>query len=369
MSCPGRQPGDVPLRIVHAVCTDAFAGVERSIVLSSRALAARGHEIHVVGGDDRMPERLGDSVRSWRTGASVASAVLALRSLGPVDVIHAHMTAAELAATLSGRWRGAHLVTTRHFAAVRGSSAAGRVLRPLLARVPHTELAISPFVADAMECPSTLVPHGLEAVPQIDGRTRSVVVIQRLEAEKDTATALRAWGRSSLPQRGWTLTVAGDGAQRVELEQLTASLGIADSVTFVGHVADPGLLRARAAIQFASAPAEPFGLSVLEAMACGLPVVAAAGGAHPYLLGTEAACLFTPGDVDAAAARLDALADDEDARLTLAGRLRRRAGEEFSLERHGELLEAAYRSRSSMPAPAAGASEGRADDLLLSEPR
>ena len=341
-----------PLRVAHVVCTDAFAGVERSIVLSSRALAARDHEVHVIGGSPAaMPAMLEGAVASWQPARSVLSGVRALRALGALDVVHAHMTAAELAVVLSARWRCSHFVTTRHFAAARGTSARGRVMRPVMSAVPHTELAISPFVAEHLEGPSLLVPHGLEPMPRADRRSKTVVIVQRLEAEKDTATAIRAWAQSSLSGRGWQLDIAGDGAERASLERLAATCGVADSVRFLGHVADTMGLRAHAAIQLASPPHEPFGLSVLEAMACGLPVVAARGGAHPYLLGGDVSSLFGASDAGEAAALLDALATDEAARTALGDRLRARARQQFSLERHAALLEAAY-ERVSAPAGA-----------------
>jgi len=344
------------LRVAHVVCTDAFAGVERSIVLSSRALAACGHEVHVIGGSPAaMPAMLDGAAASWHPARSVRSAVRALRSLGALDVVHAHMTAAELATVLSGRWRRSHLVVTRHFAAVRGTSTLGRLMRPVMGAVPHTELAISPFVAEHLGHSSVLVPHGIESAPRTDGRSKTVVIVQRLEAEKDTATAIRAWALSSLPAQGWHLEIAGDGAERAALERLVETSGVVDSVRFLGHVADTMGLRARAAIQLASPPHEPFGLSVLEAMACGLPVVAARGGAHPFLLGDDASSLFASSHAGEAAALLDALAADEAGRRALGDRLRARARQRFSLERHAALLDAAYR-RVSVPAAAAAVS-------------
>ncbi len=63
----------------------------------------------------------------------------------------------------------------------------------------------------------------------------------------------------------------------------------------VGHVAETDALLAGASILLAPAPREPFGLSVVEAMAHGLPVVAAGGGAHLETVGDDG-LLFPRGD-------------------------------------------------------------------------
>ena len=150
---------------------------------------------------------------------------------------------------------------------------------------------------------------------------RVVLVLQRLEPEKDTATALRAWQRSDLASAGWQLRVVGDGRERRALEALVRSEGISH-VDFAGWKSDVAAEFARAGILLTAAPVEPFGLSVVEAMAVGVPVVASAAGGHLETVGELAeARLFQPGDVAAAGAALRSLLlDDARAELSAAGR-------------------------------------------------
>jgi glycosyltransferase involved in cell wall biosynthesis len=79
-------------------------------------------------------------------------------------------------------------------------------------------------------------------------------------------------------------------------------------------------------------PDEVFALALLEALACGRPVLAAAGGGTPELLG-EAGALAPPGDAAAFARCLADLLDDAPRRARLAAAARRRAVARFSLER------------------------------------
>jgi glycosyltransferase involved in cell wall biosynthesis len=106
-----------------------------------------------------------------------------------------------------------------------------------------------------------------------------VLVLQRLEPEKDTLTALRAWRASQLADDGWSMRVVGEGSERALLEAITASEGIS-SVTFVGWATSAEDELANAAILLAPAVAEPFGLAVVEALMAGIPVVASAAGGH-----------------------------------------------------------------------------------------
>ena len=93
----------------------------------------------------------------------------------------------------------------------------------------------------------------------------------------------------------------------------------------------------------ASAPAEPFGLSVVEAMAAGLPVIAADGGAHRETIGSATpATLFAVDDADRAGALLRRVADDADWAADLSRQVQQRWAEAFTIEAHVDQLEAVY---------------------------
>jgi glycosyltransferase involved in cell wall biosynthesis len=293
------------LRIAHVVCTDAFAGVERYVLNSALCLADAGCEVTVVGGaESPIREKLADHGVSWLPGRTVSTAIRSLRSIHGLDVINSHMTAADLAGAI-GRRRGTAVVSTRHFASTRGSSATSRALSRFISRRVSAQIAISEFVAAAIEGSNTVVYTGVETVAQHEApREPIVLVTQRLEAEKSTDVALVAWSR--LAERGeWRLQIAGSGAQRTSLVGLAAELGISDSVDFLGFQTDVDALYRRASIFLAPTPREGLGLSVIEAMSHALPIVAAGGGGHLESVGAvDGAALFAAEDADGAARQI-----------------------------------------------------------------
>ncbi len=338
------------MRVRHLICTDNFAGVERYVATTSVELARRGHDVEIVGGrTDAMRAALGDAPVG-HTAAPGARAGLGPAARRPrPDIVHAHMTAADAVAVATRPVVRAPVVSTLHFAAPRGHDRLTRRIYSVIPRLVTAEVAISRYVAEHAGGEPTVIPNGVP-VPagepsSATAREPVVLVAQRLETEKDTATALEAFASSRLAADGWRLDVAGEGSRRGELERLAEHLGIGAATTFLGRVDDVDARMARAGMFLASATAEPFGLSVVEAMAHGLPVIASDGGAHPETIGSATPeTLFRTGDAEAAGVLLRRYAHDPDARDDLARRVRARYDAAFTIGTHVDMLEALYRN-------------------------
>jgi len=325
------------------MCSAAFAGVERYVSVLAPALAELGADVTVIGGaEEPMRQALGARAR-FMPADSVRSALAQLRTIAAPDIVNTHMSEGDLVGLLGAR--RSKLVSTRHFAAPRGGSPAVRMVFRAARRRFAADIAISDFVAEHIGVSSDVILTGVpDATTTSSARQPFVLLAQRLEAEKDTALALRAWAASAGPARGWRLRLAGHGALRTGLEQLATDLGVRGSVELLGYRDDVEELMRDAGLFFASAPDEPYGLSVAEAMAHGLPVIAAAGGGHLETVGAaEHAALFAPGDVQGAADRLTALIDDESARRAYGEELRVLQQRDFSVERWARQTMDVYR--------------------------
>ena len=99
-----------------------------------------------------------------------------------------------------------------------------------------------------------------------------VLAVGRLEAQKDFLTLLKAFARVRA-QRVARLLILGEGAQRAAIEALVKTLNLAADVALPGFVANPGAYMARAAVFVLSSIFEGLANVVIEAMACGCPVV------------------------------------------------------------------------------------------------
>ncbi|MDI7276110.1 MAG: glycosyltransferase family 1 protein, partial [Anaerolineae bacterium] len=138
--------------------------------------------------------------------------------------------------------------------------------------------------------------------------------------------------------------VGGKGWLYEPVFERVEALGLGEQVRFLGHVPDadlPALYSQAACLAYPSFY-EGFGIPVLEAMACGTPVVTARTSSLPEVAGA-AALYVDPYDRESLVDGLDRVLHDESlrARLREAGRLRAR---EFTWERAGRELLAAYRA-------------------------
>jgi glycosyltransferase involved in cell wall biosynthesis len=275
--------------------------------------------------------------------ASTVEVFVALTQVGPADIVHAHMTAAELAAVASRPSHRAAVVATRHFPHRRLQSPLARPVAAAIHAGLKEQVAISRFVAAGVGETSTVVFNGVPSRPLAALRAPRVLMLQRLEREKSPEVGIRAWARSGLGSTGWELAVAGTGRLYDAVRQVCYDLAVDGSVVFLGSVTDTDALLQECSILLAPAPAEPFGLAVVEAMSHGLPVIAACGGAHRETLGLDG-CFFPPGDVDFAARQLTALAQSIDRRVEAGGRLRERQQRLFSVDVHVSRLERVFES-------------------------
>jgi glycosyltransferase involved in cell wall biosynthesis len=129
-------------------------------------------------------------------------------------------------------------------------------------------------------------------------------------------------------ERDVELTVIGRPNEGGRVEKAIARLGLADAVHCVSGISDDALARLYGEAQVAVVPSlyEGFSLPAIEAMACGVAVVATTGGALPEVVGTdgETGLLVPPDDPGALAGAISRLLDDPElrARLGAAGRQR-----------------------------------------------
>ena len=153
-----------------------------------------------------------------------------------------------------------------------------------------------------------------------------VLALGTVEPRKDLPTLVRAFDAVAADEPDLRLVVAGpDGWGIDAYDRAVASAHHRDRVVRVGYVADAmrGALLRRASVFAYPSLYEGFGFPPLEAMACGVPVVATTAGSLPEVLG-DAARLVAPGDADAFAEAIAAVVRSDATRRDLIERGRAR---------------------------------------------
>lgn len=130
-----------------------------------------------------------------------------------------------------------------------------------------------------------------------------IVTVARLSPEKDIANLLQAAARVAAQFPELRFEVAGDGPCRADLQRLTQELHLTERVIFHGEVRDIPALLARARLFVLPSQSEGISLTLLEAMACGLPIVTTAVGGNPEVVEAGATGLLVPARDSAALAR------------------------------------------------------------------
>ena len=161
--------------------------------------------------------------------------------------------------------------------------------------------------------------------------------VGRLDQVKDQASLVRAFARlcqhSDDARTGLGLVIAGDGPWRARLESAVAESGCADRIWLAGARSDvPQILQSLDCFVLPSL-GEGISNTILESMACGLPVIATAVGGNPELvIEGETGHLVPAGDPKALAAAMQSLLDAPQQCRQFGTAGRRRIEAKFSLD-------------------------------------
>lgn len=235
---------------------------------------------------------------------------------GRPDLVHAHscLNAGVLAAAIKRRY-GVPFMLTEHSV---GPASARWWERDLIGRVIRKAsrcIAVSPHLAGLLErqypgskwsyVPNILgEAYSAMAPPAARSREKGAFVflcVARLSPEKGHSQLIEAFAAAFAGNPEVRLRLVGDGPLRPVLEQLGCQLGIASQIDFVGSLPAAGVREAmEAADAFVLASRfETFGVVVIEAFACGLPVVSTACGGPDHLIDTTNGLLVRPQDPQA----------------------------------------------------------------------
>ncbi|MBK8980597.1 MAG: N-acetyl-alpha-D-glucosaminyl L-malate synthase BshA [Planctomycetes bacterium] len=367
---------EAPLRI-GVVCYPTVGG--SGVVATEIALEAarRGHEVHLLSYD--RPARLSRPAPGLRFhGVSVsayplfryppydlalATRMLEVQEEANLDLFHVHYAiphavSAYLANAMGKgqlRW-----ITTLHGTDITIVGADRAYMRPTRFALEQSAAvtAVSRFLADETQLmfgfrePLEVIPNFVDTArfkPGTAGRfydrpdrERILVHASNLRPVKRVADIVRAFAivASRVPAR---LRIAGDGPDREHALAVAADLGVADRVDALGSLSIDALekLLADADLFLSASETESFGLSMLEAMSCGVPCVSTNVGGVSEVFGPTGRLVPLADPAAMAEAALSFL-DDAAAHRAASAAARQRAVDEFEMSRVVERYFALY---------------------------
>lgn len=322
-------------------------------------LAARGHEVTLLcGGWPGSPPRVTlDGIDVVRIGTRLTWPALARGAYRRLFGDHPHDVLVEDINKMplyTPRWGARRVVALVPH--LFGGTAFQELAAPLAALVWLSERPLAreyrgvPFQAISESTADDLVQRGIARhsirviYPGIDARhytpapavrspTPLFSYLGRLKRYKGIDLVIRAFAEAAIPDA--TLEIAGAGDFRPALERLAASLDLGRRARFLGRISEEdkvSLLRRSWALAFAS-PKEGWGITNLEAAACGTPVVASSSpGIRESVRDGETGFLVPHGDTAAMAAALRRIAGSP-ALVETLGCQARRFAESFTWER------------------------------------
>ena len=181
-----------------------------------------------------------------------------------------------------------------------------------------------------------------------------MLVLANLNPRKGVLVALDAFARVVAARPGARLLVAGTGPQEAEVRRRVAADPALARVRLLGHL-DRDAARAAVrdcAVLCVPSFGEPFGMTVLEAMACARPVVATDAGGPAHLVTDGGGRRVPPGDPAALAGALEEVLGDPGRQAAMGAHNRRLVEERHAWPRVVDRLEAAYADAVADPRPA-----------------
>lgn len=352
------------MRILQVCSVTTFGGGERHLADLSHALVKLGHEVYVASvPGSPLAAKLSPVTRAHNLTLSrinyVKNVIRVARFVRAhdIEIVHAHAARdyhlAALALRFASRGR---LVLTRH-----ALFPLRRINRPLL-RSAGCVIAVSQAVADSLRLSGvidaskiTVIHNGIEIErfdqPAPRSRDSPVVVgtVGHLAPIKGHDVFVRAAALISARRPSVHFVIIGEDksphmSYRRHLESLLAELGLSGSVTMPGWRDDMPAALSSLTLFVSAARSEPFGLAIVEAMAVGLPIVAAASeGALEIIDDGVNGKLAPVDDPEALADAIDNLLNDPLERERLGRNAQLTAGQRFSVSRMASDTEQVYR--------------------------
>ncbi|HKN19308.1 MAG TPA: glycosyltransferase family 4 protein [Dissulfurispiraceae bacterium] len=332
------------IALYEITSTISFGGIQTFVWGMAKALAAKGHTVHIYGGNGDIRASHHDNIKVFtfpyldrqklpdfgsrfkKFGERLSFNLFSLGALvkGHYDFIYVHKPYDLPVALFASKMSKARVVFGS------GGTEFFPGYRYLAKKVDHF-FACSEFNASQIKEYCGLMPHILHNGVSTelfrplspDMKIREGLHISDADSVVMSACRLVGWkgiyyaikAVAELIGKGYSLKylIAGDGEERGKLEALAKESNISDSVVFLGRMQNSELPLYYSLADIAVFPSvadETFGISIAEAMACGVPVVSTKVGGIPEVVAEGTGILVPPKDGHSLAEAIESLLTD-----------------------------------------------------------
>lgn len=322
------------LRITHVITTIERGGAEKQLLILVEAQVKHGHVVDIIflKGKPELERALFDRGVTAILDLSSDSFVKKIFKLRDKfrlhnQIIHCHLPRAEIFTVISNLFLTTPTVITRHNAENFFPTAPRRI-SSLLSRLTTSRVkfciaisdSVAQFIKSEMEisekCEIRVIHYGfIGRIPQHIKSDQSqamlkVGTISRLVPQKDIPTLLRGF-KGFFEHRKSSLSIVGDGLLKNELKEFAQILEIAKNVNWLGKISDVEEELVTWDLFLLTSRYEGFGMVLLEAMNCKVPIVASRNSAIVEVMGSEYPYFFETGNhIDLARVMLEAVSVD-----------------------------------------------------------
>ena len=352
------------MRITCVIGTLGSGGAERMMTYLCEGLAARGHQVTLLTLDDSVPDfytlpapvaRARVHLPTFRAAGILGGIPRLIKLTRAIQktrpqVVISFMTVTVIGACVFLRTPVIYAdhLDVRHFPYSRK----WQFLRDILLRFAHTVTVLSErdldFIrqhyphwhAQVVYNPA-LVPDKIPAERPafLKPGVKYVLAVGRLNPQKGFDRLLAAWGQLGPVRVGWRLAIIGGGEEEKALKEQAEKIGISQTVDFIPPQQEIFSAYKHAQIFAMSSRTEGFPLALLEAMACGMPVVSFNCTGPDVIVRPDVDGILVPQeDVPAFAAALGALMRETQKRQQLGARAQE-VLQRFSLEKYLDAYE------------------------------
>lgn len=352
------------IKIMHLLFTLGTAGLQKQVVNVINALhGTEGFEFSVCCLEEiresnyKLPETCKIFVMGKRPGVAyfLPFRLSKLFRTEKVDIVHAHGLATQLYGVIGALLARVPIVVNGEHGGIfqEGGRVRLYVARKLLSyftKVIHTTSSdlrenlvrltwinrekVVPILNGVELDRFRKIPNVREGYHFCEAEDMIIGYVGRLEPVKNCSLLLKAIPRVKEQVPRLKVLIVGNGQLRHELENLAHKLSVDGNVHFLGERTDIPELLNLMDIMVLTSVSEGLSNTILEGMACGLPIVASDVGGNPELVDDGVTgFLFPSQDVNALAQKLIILAKDKNKREAMGDNCRRKVEEGFHLDR------------------------------------